>query len=413
MTHSEDSPVYRPPISPLRHALNVITNRGRTPQELKRLVLDGSALDTEEDESPQLSPPTPRQSPLPSPQFSFRRSQSTGTKSRVSPRLGLGTIGRTAVSLARRASASANGGVRKWQPGEKQRRSPSRSPAKLPSLLFSPPDSPPALNDPSTGIASNSLLGAPLSSPPDSLSALDVPLASFPSPSSPMSLPPLSPVADDDIIPVAPSASMADVSVPLVLQKGTPMIKVSGRKQKNVVFRLDPDRGQIIWESKKHRISTSLLGTTTVCLSILLSLVPIENIKELRTASDARYYRELFQISQECENRWLTIIYTLDGCWKIWHVIAPSVDVFHMWDSTLHELYAVRQTLMRGLGNFDLREALWAKQCWKAADEQAEQKMCFEDVEKLCKRLNVNSSRDDLYRHFKVFASFIFLLAMG
>ncbi|KAF8491854.1 PLC-like phosphodiesterase [Russula emetica] len=203
-----------------------------------------------------------------------------------------------------------------------------------------------------------------------------------------MSLPSLPPIADDDddiahSIPVACSASMADVTVPAVLQMGTPMIKVSGGKQKNVVFRLDPDQGQIIWESKKHRI------------------IPIENIKELRTASDARYYRELFQLSQECENRWLTIIYTLDGRWKIWHVIAPSVDVFQMWDSTLHKLYAVRQTLMRGLGNFDLREALWAKQYWKAADEQADQKLYFEDVKKLCKRLNVNSSRDDLYRHFQ------------
>jgi hypothetical protein len=278
MTHPEESPVHRPPISPLRRALNVITNRGRTPPELKHLVLDGSALDTEEDESPR----TPRLSPLPSPNFSFRRSQSTGTRStRVSPRLGLGTI-RRAVSLARRASASANGGVRKRQPGEKHGRSlsvatasPLRSPAKLPSLLFSPPDSAPALTDPSTGTTTKYLLGASLSSPPDSLSALDVPLASFPTPSPPMSLPPLSPVGDDDVthdIPVVPGASMADVTVPLVLQRGTSMTKVSGRRQKNVTFRLDPDRGHIIWESKKHRISTSLLDTTTVVL--IHSFVP-------------------------------------------------------------------------------------------------------------------------------------------
>lgn len=84
-----------------------------------------------------------------------------------------------------------------------------------------------------------------------------------------------------------------------------------------------------------------------------------------------------------------------------------------MWESTLHELYAVRQTLMRGLGNLDLREALWAKQCWKAADEQADQKLYFDDVEKLCKRLNLNSSRDDLYRHFEARAPFLFSLAMG
>jgi hypothetical protein len=276
MTHSELSYLQPPHISPLRHALNVLTNRGQLqlPSELRQIVLDGSALDTEEDESPS----TPRLSPLPSPYFPPRRcqSQSTNTRSNgISPRLGLVSFGRRAVSLARRASASASGSVRKWQPSEKQRRSFSvatavpltsrAETARQQSLLFSPADDPPAPNDPSTGITTHSLS----SSPPESiipLSALDVPLASFPAPSPLMSLPSLPPIADDDddiahSIPVACSASMADVTVPAVLQMGTPMIKVSGGKQKNVVFRLDPDQGQIIWESKKHRISTSLLST--------------------------------------------------------------------------------------------------------------------------------------------------------
>ena len=72
-----------------------------------------------------------------------------------------------------------------------------------------------------------------------------------------MSSSPLS-VLDEDhspAIPVTQSAATLDLTVPDVLQSGTPMIKVSGRKQTSVVFRLDPDQGQIIWESKKHRIS--------------------------------------------------------------------------------------------------------------------------------------------------------------
>lgn len=56
---------------------------------------------------------------------------------------------------------------------------------------------------------------------------------------------------------VAQKASMADFVVPQILQQGTPMTKVSAKKQRRVVFRLDPDQGQIIWEGKKHRISTS------------------------------------------------------------------------------------------------------------------------------------------------------------
>ena len=46
-------------------------------------------------------------------------------------------------------------------------------------------------------------------------------------------------------------------------------------------------------------------------------------------------------------------------------------------------------------------------------DEQADQKLYFDDVEKLCKRLNLNSSRDDLHRHFEARAPFLFSLAMG
>jgi phosphatidylinositol phospholipase C delta len=51
---------------------------------------------------------------------------------------------------------------------------------------------------------------------------------------------------------------VGDVTVPQLLQQGTPMTKVSAKDRKRAVFRLDPDIGQIIWESKKHRISMSM-----------------------------------------------------------------------------------------------------------------------------------------------------------
>jgi phosphatidylinositol phospholipase C delta len=56
---------------------------------------------------------------------------------------------------------------------------------------------------------------------------------------------------------LATEAGVGDVTVPQLLQHGTPMTKVSAKERKRAVFRLDPDIGQIIWESKKHRISTS------------------------------------------------------------------------------------------------------------------------------------------------------------
>lgn len=178
-------------------------------------------------------------------------------------------------------------------------------------------------------------------------------------------------------------ASMADVPVPELLQHGVPMTKVSPGSQRSYIFRLDADQGQIIWESKKLRI------------------IPIENIKELRFGSDARYYRQQFQLAREYEDRWITIIYILDGQYKTLHLIASSKDSFQLWDITLRKLHAIRQELMIGLGNEEMRHAVWVRQCWKSTEHQNDQKLSFDEVERLCKRLNINSSQDDLKRLFK------------
>jgi phosphatidylinositol phospholipase C delta len=73
-----------------------------------------------------------------------------------------------------------------------------------------------------------------------------------------------------------------------------------------------------------------------------------------------------------------------------------------MWDITLRKLYAIRQELMTGLGNEEIRHAIWEKQYWTASDESSDQKLRFDEVEKLCRRLNVNTSSEELKRLFKV-----------
>lgn len=73
-----------------------------------------------------------------------------------------------------------------------------------------------------------------------------------------------------------------------------------------------------------------------------------------------------------------------------------------MWHITLRKLYAIRQELMTGLGNEEIRHAIWEKQYWTASDESSDQKLRFDEVEKLCRRLNVNTSTEELKRLFKV-----------
>jgi hypothetical protein len=54
------------------------------------------------------------------------------------------------------------------------------------------------------------------------------------------------------------SSSSAEDTVPKVLRDGIFLTKISTKKQQKLLFRLDPDRGQLIWESKVTKYSMSL-----------------------------------------------------------------------------------------------------------------------------------------------------------
>jgi len=133
-----------------------------------------------------------------------------------------------------------------------------------------------------------------------------------------------------------------------------------------------------------------------------LVIVPLESIKELRSGSDARYYRQQFHLTREYESRWLTIVYVADGVHKTLHLIAATQDVFHMWNDTLQKLYGIRKKIMSGLCDRDLRDAIWEKHYWKGSDEEGDNKLSFQEVEKFCKRLAINLSPEELKRLFKV-----------
>jgi phosphatidylinositol phospholipase C delta len=61
-----------------------------------------------------------------------------------------------------------------------------------------------------------------------------------------------------------------DITVPALLQTGTPMTKVTANKQKKVVLRLDADQGEIVWESKKHRISPCSLSLLLIVNRLII-----------------------------------------------------------------------------------------------------------------------------------------------
>jgi len=152
----------------------------------------------------------------------------------------------------------------------------------------------------------------------------------------------------------------------------------------------------------KKRKNQQVFPSTLERSFLHLNAVPIENIKELRAGTDARFYREQFHLSQDYEDRWLTVVYIIDAQYKTLHLIAPTKDDFQMWDTTLRRLHHIRRELMSGTGNPELRQAIWEKQYWKGADVEADDKLDIENVERLCRRLNINTTPEDLIQRFRV-----------
>jgi phosphatidylinositol phospholipase C delta len=122
----------------------------------------------------------------------------------------------------------------------------------------------------------------------------------------------------------------------------------------------------------------------------------------LRAGADVKFYREQFHLSPDFEDRWLTVVYKIDGRYKTLHLVAATKDIFQMWDTNLRKLFQIRQELMNGLGNVEMREILWEKQYWNGEGTENGQKLDFGCAEKLCKRLSVGASQEELHRLFAV-----------
>ncbi|WVQ85423.1 hypothetical protein IAT38_007588 [Cryptococcus sp. DSM 104549] len=124
--------------------------------------------------------------------------------------------------------------------------------------------------------------------------------------------------------------------VPPLLIQGVPMLKISSKKIKQVIFRIR--NGSISWSSKKD------------------SHVPIGDIRDLR----------LGQPPTDTYNstRWITVVYVRAQQWKVLHMIALTDDVYNMWVAALKELVSV--TLDRQVSDVTPADPdmIWIRQLW-------------------------------------------------
>ncbi|KAJ1026876.1 hypothetical protein NDA16_002172 [Ustilago loliicola] len=173
----------------------------------------------------------------------------------------------------------------------------------------------------------------------------------------------------------------------LLLPEGEQMLKVTHKKVKPRTFKLDPDRGQILWESKKN------------------NRVNLESIREVRFGSSAASYRTSLNISSAHEPRWITIIYQNGGIYKALHLIALSDASLSRWRTSLLHLQSLRRELIGAVStssSIEHRRHLWMRHHWKDADQSNDEKLSIVEVMQLCRRLGIESNKAHLRRCFNL-----------
>ncbi|KAJ6256588.1 1-phosphatidylinositol 4,5-bisphosphate phosphodiesterase [Drechslerella dactyloides] len=192
----------------------------------------------------------------------------------------------------------------------------------------------------------------------------------------------------DEVDSIAPDEGPPEI--PMLLQTGTPMTRVTKRKKTLRYFVLEKNAARITWDPLKPSARLYL-----------------DDVKEIRTGENARNYRESFQVSSDFEDRWITVIYSEhieNGRLRTLHLVAPTKELFQLWTETLEALLTYRTELMAGiatqgdkvLGNH------WKLEISSQADRtnDIEERLSFEEVERLCRRLQVNCSRQYLRARF-------------
>lgn len=102
------------------------------------------------------------------------------------------------------------------------------------------------------------------------------------------------------------------------------------------------------------------------------------------------------------EDRWLTIIYTIEDSYKTLHVIAPTADILTQWYETLSQLRQLRLDFMAGILQSSTQGSeVWNRHHFAGADKSGDQRLDFSEVKLLCRRLNLGQKESEIKRRFE------------
>jgi phosphatidylinositol phospholipase C, delta len=102
------------------------------------------------------------------------------------------------------------------------------------------------------------------------------------------------------------------------------------------------------------------------------------------------------------EDRWLTIIYTLEDSYKTLNVIAPTAELLSKWFDTLTQIRQLRVDFMGGIlhSGSSIGNELWERHHFAGADVSKDDLLSYREVKALCWRLNFGGTEAELRKRF-------------
>jgi phosphatidylinositol phospholipase C delta len=175
-------------------------------------------------------------------------------------------------------------------------------------------------------------------------------------------------------------------TIPLALQQGTWLTKVTKKKRKSLLFRFDFEAAKICWDPSKAS-----------------KQVYIDDIQDVRESHEAKEYLDLFQIPPEMANRWFTVIYSdvqrsKQRSTKSMHLIAPDAATAHLWTESIDRVQRLRIRTMTEIakGGEKSIKQLWLRET--RGDPLA--RLNLQHAKQLCRKLDINCSDNALRAQF-------------
>lgn len=209
----------------------------------------------------------------------------------------------------------------------------------------------------------------------------------------PLALPPGAPAAQTGSLPSERKAkikSLATFSMPALAQSGLPLLKLTHRARKRILFFVD---------AKTFRFSYKTVGKSSV------HEFSVDDVRGVYGGDEASVYREEFGVPKENEKQWLSLVY-LDPAkqrLKLFHVLADSA---HDMRKLLHVIGNFKRLRDDIAANFfmniaDLDDVEKGLVTDKAVEHRSKSLLLLSDVLRLSKRLNMNIGAEHLQSAFE------------